>query len=173
MSDAPAGYVQTQFDTTQLASGADSDNGQSSSGFLSSTHGIATSVTLATTSLLIFLERRTLFSWRGVSSAQSLQLFLLSVLYVDILSGLLHITLDNPTITHWPLIGPECVAFQGHHVTPNDIVRTTWAKHLSEAHFVHMILNVPMLFNLGCSPLRLWGVYANLNGVLMMAAHRW
>ena len=95
------------------------------------------------------------------------------MLFVDVLSGLLHITLDNPTSMHWPLIGPECEAFQGHHVSPNDITKGTWPAHLMEAHLVHAILALSSLPNFKCRPLRLFLFYSNFSATWMMAAHRW
>jgi hypothetical protein len=52
-------------------------------------------------------------------------------------------------------------------------VRTTWAKHLTEANFVQAILSLITLLNVSSSPLRRFTIYANLNTELMMAAHRW
>ena len=109
---------------------------------------------------------------RRLTSTRALALAGLSVVYVDVLSGLLHITLDNPTITHWPLLGPECEAFQGHHVAPNDITRGTWLRHLCEAHFVNAILCISVLVNRKSATLRQFMIFANVSSTWMMAAHR-
>merc|ERR1712184_189690 len=80
---------------------------------------------------------------------------------------------DNPSITHWPLLGPECEAFQGHHVAPNDIARGSWIGHLCESHFVNAILAFTTLFNPRCRSLRQFMVFANIAATGMMASHRW
>ena len=50
-----------------------------------------------------------------------LLLLLVVVVYVDVLSGLLHIVLDNPAFTTAPVIGPGAVGFQRHHHHPAGI----------------------------------------------------
>jgi hypothetical protein len=35
-------------------------------------------------------------------------------------------SLDNPYINSWPILGPEAKRFQGHHDHPNSIVGEGW-----------------------------------------------
>jgi len=144
----------------------------SNSPLLASVHSIATATTVFSFLLFVILERRVLTDIQWLTSTRALALAGLSVVYVDVLSGLLHITLDNPTITHWPLLGPECEAFQGHHVAPNDITRGTWLRHLCEAHFVNAILCISVLVNRKSATLRQFLIFANVSSTWMMAAHR-
>jgi hypothetical protein len=127
MSEDPESYLETTFKTNEHAENNPRNlptvgfagTRTSASQLLGDTHTISTALTIVLTGMFMYLERASFTSWKGATSASSLSMLAASVVYVDFLSGLLHITLDNPTITHWPLIGPECIAFQGHHVTPN------------------------------------------------------
>ena len=49
---------------------------------------------------------------------------------VEFISGLLHITLDNPAFQHTPFIGSMARDFQWHHKKPTHICQMTWSKFL-------------------------------------------
>merc|ERR1711871_73939 len=100
-------------------------------------------------------------------------LLLASALWTDIASGMLHIVLDNPKINHWPIIGPEAAAFQGHHFTPSDIVTGKWFDFLREHHLPAVAASVSMLFSFRTRPLHAFFLLANIQLTLMMASHRW
>merc|ERR1712232_1452981 len=98
---------------------------------------MGTAVTLLAFAIFVCLDRAQLMDVRSLVSKHNAHLMIASVVYVDLLSGLLHITLDNPTLNHWPILGPACEAFQGHHASPNDITRIPWTTHLSEFHSIN------------------------------------
>ena len=139
---------------------------------LGATHNVASIITVVSFFIAVILEREALASFKWLTSSRALSLMVLSAVYVDVLSGLLHIVLDNPTITHWPLIGPECETFQGHHVAPNDIAKGSWLHHLCTAHFVNAILAATLLFNRTSSTARQFMVFGHISSTWMMAAHR-
>jgi len=100
-----------------------------------------------------------------------------SVIYVEVLSGCLHIVLDNPLFNDWPLIGPAAVGFQHHHHDPAGITRGSYFNFLRE-HYVGMAV-VGMTGFLyprsgkGANTLYLFLAEAILLSSLMMASHRW
>ena len=59
----------------------------------------------------------------------------MAVAYVDVLSGLLHIVLDNPSFTTLPLLGAGAIGFQRHHHHPAGIT----IHHL--ANFLQAVSN--------------------------------
>jgi hypothetical protein len=97
--------------------------------------------------------------------------FIMTV-YIDFISGLLHLTLDNPTITHWPVLGPAAESFQGHHDHPNDICSSPWLGHLTEMFFVNIAIRVA-ISPISHASVRLLTVMTDLLSMLMMASHRW
>jgi len=52
--------------------------------------------------------------------------------WMDCLSGVLHITLDNPNLNSFPLIGGACKDFQEHHHNPGFLTRKDWTVFLQE-----------------------------------------
>ncbi len=77
-----------------------------------------------TVSVLFLTVGRVWTKIKSMSWKQHLLMFVISYLYTDLLSALLHITLDNPNINDWPIVGSEARAFQGHHHSPAAITRT-------------------------------------------------
>lgn len=122
---------------------------------------------------LLVIDRNAFFGRDRYSLTRHLRLGLLATIFVDLVSATMHITLDNPRIMHWPLIGPECRAFQGHHVKPSDIFLGSWVGHLSEAHIINVFITSTVFLNPSCQSLRVFQVYANIASEFMMAAHRW
>ena len=59
-------------------------------------------------------------------------LLLAAVGYVDMLSGLLHIVLDNPKFVTLPLLGPGAVGFQRHHHHPAGVTVHNIANFVQE-----------------------------------------
>jgi len=55
-----------------------------------------------------------------------------ALLYVEICSGLLHLTADNPDFNDIPLFGELAVGFQGHHDDPAGITHLGWINFLTK-----------------------------------------
>ena len=106
----------------------------------------------------------------------------LAALYTDLLSGFLHIVLDNPHFTTWPFIGPGAVGFQRHHHHPAGItVNAPLLVFVQEAYpGLSMIAAtglVPTKYSAGSSLrtawLRVFLASVMLMSAVMMACHRW
>ena len=108
-------------------------------------------------------------------------LLLLVVIYVDMVSGLLHIVLDNPLFTTWPLIGPGAVGFQRHHHHPAGITVSNLFAFVQEGYPGLVLIAatglVPCKYSAGSvgrtATLRLFLAATMLLSALMMACHRW
>ena len=112
-------------------------------------------------------QREQMDFWDSVKMAAAV------FLYVDVHSVFLHVSLDNPMINHWPLIGAEAERFQWHHDEPNKVVTDTWLTFLSP---VFMILSPASLFWLWHRDkpiLRTFAMYIIPAAFMMMCAHRW
>jgi Lipid desaturase domain len=115
-------------------------------------------------------------TWRDFKEAswrKHLAFLVLSYLYVDCLSGFLHITLDNPKINHWPFIGKEAQSFQGHHYDPSAIARGGWFRFLQTVHAGQLLVTLSFVFNPKNGRLRMFLCWVNVMIPFMMAAHRW
>lgn len=141
--------------------------------------GLAMAVfVLVTTIGILVCDRDTLleigrrFTRRGERMKYWL-LLVATVAYIDLCSGLVHLTLDNPLITHWPLIGGAAENFQGHHVHPSDITKAPWLGHLTEMFFVNGSIRIVVLLFCFSPDLRLFLIFIDALTMLMMAAHRW
>jgi len=80
--------------------------------------------------------------WDDIKSLGVIRLgliFLASFLWMDCLSGFLHITLDNPNLNSYPLIGGACRDFQEHHHNPGFLTRKHWLVFLQEVHVPVMV----------------------------------
>jgi hypothetical protein len=94
-------------------------------------------------------------------------------LYVDIHSVFLHVSLDNPMINHWPLIGIEAERFQWHHDEPNKVVTDTWLTFLSPVFMILCPAATYWMFFPKEVVLRTFTIYMIPGAFLMMCAHRW
>lgn len=122
---------------------------------------------------MLYWDRHLLRACVKRGQARSACLFILAaVLYIDVMSGALHLTLDNPHINHWPVLGQAAKDFQGHHKVPNDITRAPWIGHLTEMFFVNAGMHaIALIFRDG--RLRLSMLFMDGLCMLMMASHRW
>ena len=123
-------------------------------------------------------EERRARSWLGLLKLH-VALLALAVVYVDVLSGFLHIVLDNPSFTKLPLLGAGAVGFQRHHHHPAGITIHNIFNFVQE----HIGGMCGVLFT-GLVPAR-WSAGANTNllrifllevivlSCFMMASHRW
>ena len=103
----------------------------------------------------------------------------MAIAYVDVLSGLLHIVLDNPSFTTLPVLGPGAVGFQRHHHHPAGITVHNIYNFVQEA-----LPGLSAIVSTGLVPAR-WSAGANTNLLrlflvevivlccFMMASHRW
>ena len=57
-------------------------------------------------------------------------------LYYDLLSGVLHVVLDEPTFISLPLIGEGCLEFQWHHHLPDDIYSKSFLEVCGDLNLV-------------------------------------
>lgn len=121
----------------------------------------------------VFLKMGTWREFKEATWRKHLAFMVVSYAFVDVLSGLLHITLDNPAINHWPLIGPEAQSFQGHHYDPSAIARGGWFRFLQTVHAGQLLATLPGLLHLRSGPLRMFLCWVNVMIPFMMAAHRW
>lgn len=114
------------------------------------------------------LSVHTTFGW------QKNLLFAISVwLYVDFYSIFLHMSLDNPYLNSWPLIGPEAARFQGHHDHPNSIVAEGWLKFIAPTFIMAGPGGLIWLCRKNDAVFRLFTWWGMVSAHLMMAAHRW
>ena len=111
--------------------------------------------------------------WRA-SRTEKLKIALLSTLWVEFISGLLHITFDNPAFQHTPFIGAMARDFQWHHKKPTHICNQTWPKFLGAIDSGIVVLFVIGTF---IRPKHRWMRMFTLVSFplfyLMMASHRW
>ena len=103
----------------------------------------------------------------------------MAIAYVDVLSGLLHIVLDNPSFTTLPLLGPGAVGFQRHHHHPAGItvhnLLNFVQEHLAGISGVLATGLLPARWSAGANTnlLRLFLIEVILLSCFMMASHRW
>ena len=53
---------------------------------------------------------------------------LISFLFYDFYSGVLHITLDNPEFLSFPILDKPCLEFQWHHQIPTDLATKNFTQ---------------------------------------------
>ena len=111
---------------------------------------------------------------KGLTGWNHLQLFLVAVIYTDLMSGILHLVLDNPVMNTWPLIGPEALAFQGHHFDPTGVAKGPILDMVREDHAV-IFLGMISFFLLrpSSSSLMTFSLWFGFLSHFMMASHRW
>ena len=107
---------------------------------------------------------------------------LAAVVFTDLMSGLLHICLDNPLFNTWPVIGDAAVGFQHHHHDPGGVTRGPLWKFLREHHVGVLLVLIPGLVPAtaatgasreACRGLRLFLAAFAVLSSLMMWSHRW
>jgi ubiquitin-conjugating enzyme E2 variant len=90
----------------------------------------------------------------------------------DLLSGLLHVILDNPRSLDVPPIRPLAEGFQRHHENPDKIFEMSLYEHL---YVMHLPLTILFAVVLPFHEPRLYLVYLGMVAMLhlMQMAHRW
>lgn len=112
-------------------------------------------------------HQRTLGFWDNVKLALAV------FIYVDIHSVFLHISLDNPMINDWPVIGPEAERFQHHHDEPNKVVTDDWLTFLSPLFMILSPATTFWMFHPDKPILKTYAMYLIPAATMMMCAHRW
>jgi hypothetical protein len=106
-----------------------------------------------------------------------LLVFLAAVAFVDLMSGLVHLVLDNPLFNDWAIIGPAAVGFQHHHGDPIGVTRGSYFNFLREHHVGLAAMVGTGLFAPRHSRETKWHYLFTAHSVwlssLMMASHRW
>lgn len=111
--------------------------------------------------------------WRA-SRTEKVKIVLLATLWVEFISGLLHITFDNPAFQHTPFIGAMARDFQWHHKKPTHICNQTWPKFLGAIDSGVVVLFVIGTFIHPKSKwMRMFTIVSFPLFYLMMASHRW
>mmetsp|Transcript_4787 Transcript_4787/g.8506 ORF Transcript_4787/g.8506 Transcript_4787/m.8506 type:complete len:463 (+) Transcript_4787:83-1471(+) len=100
-------------------------------------------------------------------------IFALGVLYIDLMSGLLHIVLDNPSNVDLPLLGPAAKGFQHHHRVPRWITTEPWLYYLSQHHPLHAGIMATCICSYRQRPLRIFLLHTGFLAEIMLACHRW
>jgi len=112
-------------------------------------------------------HQRTMGFWDQVKLAIAV------FVYVDIHSVFLHVSLDNPMINDWPVIGAEAERFQHHHDEPNKVVTDSWLTFLSPLFMILPFATIFWAFHPDKPVLKTYAVYLIPAAVMMMCAHRW
>lgn len=102
----------------------------------------------------------------------SLFLFVFCVLATDLISGLLHIVLDNPRSLDIALIRVLAAGFQAHHEDPSGIYQMPLYKHL---YVMHMPLTIVFFIILPFHDARMHLTFLSMVFALhlMQMAHLW
>ena len=110
----------------------------------------------------------------AMSPADHVKLLLGAALYTDVMSGILHIVLDNPVMNTWPVIGPEALAFQGHHFDPTGVARGPILDMVREDHLlVFLVMTVFLVLRPTSPGLLTFSLHFGWMSHFMMASHRW
>ena len=111
--------------------------------------------------------------WRAPRS-EKIKIVVMATLWVEFISGLLHITFDNPAFQHTPFIGAMARDFQWHHKKPTHICNQTWPKFLGAIDSGIVVLFVIGTFMHPKSKwMRMFTLVSFPLFYLMMASHRW
>jgi ubiquitin-conjugating enzyme E2 variant len=101
-----------------------------------------------------------------------LALVLVVFVWMDFMSGVFHITLDNPNVNDWPGIGGPARDFQEHHFNPGFLTRKPWHTFLREVHVPAAGFCYFSLLRPRHRLLKVWYLLAILGAHAMMACHR-
>ena len=99
-------------------------------------------------------------------------IFVAIFFYTDLMSGLLHVALDNERSLDVPLIKNLAKGFQSHHRSPSDIYTMTLYKHL---YTMHLPLTIIFGLVVLCGTPTHYAVFLCLAIMLhlMQMSHRW
>lgn len=71
---------------------------------------------------------------------------IVSFLWYDAYSGILHVVLDNPSFLSLPLLGPPCLEFQWHHNIPRDLTSKSFLQVCGDLNVVVSIIAIIFLY---------------------------
>lgn len=120
------------------------------------------------------------FGARAVSWRVHVVLLPLAHWYMDLLMGVIHMTLDSPSLLHYPALGTFTTAFQHHHVTL--IYKMSWPQYIFEygTEVLVVMHSVPFLAAVHVlrtsAPVRgaawTWSAHMVWTSYLSLVAHR-
>eukprot|EP00928_Gymnodinium_smaydae_P020997 TRINITY_DN18146_c0_g1_i1.p1 TRINITY_DN18146_c0_g1~~TRINITY_DN18146_c0_g1_i1.p1 ORF type:complete len:473 (+),score=59.69 TRINITY_DN18146_c0_g1_i1:294-1712(+) len=97
---------------------------------------------------------------------------ILSFLYMDATSGIIHLVLDYAP--HWlPIVGDLAKGFQYHHAYPTAIVRISWYAYASHIHLLGPIVALLAILSDASRVQRLFWSWGAIFAHLFQSAHRW
>jgi ubiquitin-conjugating enzyme E2 variant len=99
-------------------------------------------------------------------------IFVATYVYTDILSGLLHVVLDNERSLEVPVIQDLARGFQTHHRNPSSIFTMTWYEHL---YTMDLPLSILFVFIVLCGTPTHFVYFLSIALMLhvMQMSHRW
>jgi hypothetical protein len=100
--------------------------------------------------------------------------FAISVIFIEVNSGLFHIVFDNEVFNDWPILGPLAIDFQAHHFKPALITKWRATDLLKTIHGPALIICVPQVILTNDSEvLRPFWFFSIILVQVMFMAHRW
>lgn len=122
--------------------------------------------------LFLIISLWYLVNFSEISLLLMVSVFFILYIYVDLLSGVLHIILDNENYLSSPLLKSLVEGFLSHHNSPSDIYTMSLFNHLYTMH-LPLTLAFPF-FALANNPLSYFcflSIAVHLH--LMQMCHRW
>lgn len=92
--------------------------------------------------LTIGLVCTSYLSYRAIfeSTLEVAATFVLSFVWYDLFSGILHVLLDNPLLMALPIMDEPCLEFQWHHHVPHDLTSKSFLEVCGDLNVVICIL---------------------------------
>jgi len=107
-----------------------------------------------------------------VSGRTSLAVMLLSYVYMDMTSGIVHLILDYAPHS-LPVLGGLARGFQFHHHDPTAIIRISWYAYVSHVHLLCPVVAVLLILSDASRVQRLFWFWGAVFVHLFQTAHRW
>mmetsp|Transcript_133369 Transcript_133369/g.297567 ORF Transcript_133369/g.297567 Transcript_133369/m.297567 type:complete len:445 (+) Transcript_133369:32-1366(+) len=95
-----------------------------------------------------------------------------SFLYMDLTSGVIHLVLDYAPFD-LPGLGILARGFQYHHHDPTAIIRISWFEYASHIHFLVPLIQVAVILSDASRLQRLFWFWGGIWAHLFQTAHRW
>jgi hypothetical protein len=107
-----------------------------------------------------------------LSARTSSMVMLASFLYMDLVSGIVHLILDYAP--HWlPVLGGLARGFQYHHHDPTAIVRISWYAYVSHVHLLCPVVAALLVLSDASRVQRLFWFWGAVFVHLFQTTHRW
>lgn len=108
----------------------------------------------------------------GLSTCTSVAVCVASHVYMDLVSGVVHLILDYAP--HWiPVLGGLARGFQYHHADPTAIIRITWYAYVSHVHLLAPLVAILLFLSDASRIQRLFWFWGSVNVHAFQTAHRW